>query len=157
MSLLSWWHFMHSDFVTMRILCFSGEWHLAHSIPTSLTCRACGKETSISLKNTLSVGMTRAWQRVAQYADGEARIAGLAGAPPAPAILNAAVTCSCPTRRIFRAYSMLCAARPEEVEVRLGVRDERARLGHLPVRRLPAPHRRLPGGDDLLHLRYQVP
>src|SRR5512139_2619148 len=112
MSLLSWWHFMHSDFVTMRILCFSGEWHLVHSIPTSLTWRACGKESSISLKNALSDGMTRAWHRVAQYGDGEARMAGFSGAPPAPAILIAAVTCSCPTRRIFSAYSMLCAPRP---------------------------------------------
>src|SRR3990170_4287403 len=112
MSLLSWWHFMHSDFVTMRILCFSGEWHFAHSIPTSFTWSACGNWSSISRKNTLSDGITREWHRAAQYADGDARIAGFGGPPATPAILKAAVTCSWPTRTILRAYSMLWEPRP---------------------------------------------
>src|SRR3972149_5843860 len=107
MSLLSWWHFMHSDFVTMRILCFSGEWHFAHSIPTSFTCRACGNWSSISRKNTLSDGITRAWHRVAQYADGEARIAGFGGAAVTPPIRKAAGTRSKAATQLFRCASSL--------------------------------------------------
>src|SRR4030067_3433841 len=112
MSLLSWWHFMHSDFVTMRILCFSGECHFAPSTPTSFTWSACGNWSSISRKNTLSDGITREWHRAAQYADGDARIAGFGGAPDAPDIRKAAFTCSWPTRTILRAYSMLWEPRP---------------------------------------------
>ena len=118
MSLFSWWHFMHSDFVTMRILCFSGEWHFAHSIPTSFTCRACGNWSSISRKNRSPDGITREWHKVAQYADGEARIAGFGGPPATPAIRKAAVTCSKPTRTILRAYSMLWEPRPARRKAR---------------------------------------